>query len=313
MLDKLKIGSALLNDVEGGYVPQADNTSSSVVAHRIWKTGEPTISMLGVGCARAGSIRNYTPASEIKSMISMALDHGINVIDTANIYGQGDSERLIGQAVKHRQDDAFLITKIGFKFAGSSPLIAHLKPLLRAAAKYSNRFEKRLSQTRDAVISQDFSPHQLLSDLEGSLQRLDVEVIDGLMLHNPPISVIEDPYVVETLRSFKSAGKVKHFGVSVDTLDEAVRALHINGLELLQVDIDTARELATHPVSTLIREREIAIFARQVLRPPSLQPDQPSLDIHEALPRAFVISNVTSAIVGFSSRKHLQAAIDAVS
>jgi aryl-alcohol dehydrogenase-like predicted oxidoreductase len=286
--------------------------ANSGVSHRTWKAGEKSVSLLGIGCARAGSIRNFTPVSEIRNMLSMALDHGVNVIDTANIYGQGDSERIVGRAIKGRRNDAFLVTKIGFTFGGSSRLVTGLKPLLRVAAKYSNLFDKKLTQTRDNVISQDFSPHQLSLDLEGSLKRLDVEVIDCLMLHSPPKSVLEDGAVAECLRRFKSDGKIKHFGASVETLGEARSALNIEGLELLQIDVDTARKLATGQDSKTIARKNIALHVREVLKPHGAGSAKPVLNVVEALPNALAISNVTSAIVGLSSRKHLQSAIDAI-
>ncbi len=277
-----------------------------------WKPGEGLMSPLGVGCARAGSIRNFTPVSEIRNMLSMALDHGVNVIDTANIYGQGDSERIVGHAIKGRLDDAFIVTKIGFRFGGSSRLVTGLKPLLRIAAKYSGQFDKKLAQTRDTVISQDFSPDQLSLDLEGSLQRLGVEVIDGLLLHSPPISVLEDEAVAERLRSFKISGKIRHFGASVDTIAEARSALKVDGLEILQVDMGTARELSHGPEASTIAKHNIALHVREILKPHGTRPSIGTPDIAEALPNALAIKNVTTAIIGLSSCKHLQAAIDAI-
>lgn len=243
----------------------------------------------------------------------MALDHGVNVIDTANIYGQGDSERIIGQAVKGRRDEAFIITKIGYNFSGGSRLFSGLKPVLRLAASCSSIVDSRLGRARDEMISQDFSPESLARDLEGSLRRLNVEVVDGILLHDPDTRALQDEATAGFLRDAKRQGRVRHFGVSVGNVEAAVKALEIADLELLQVDIETARGLAAHPAASVIRERGVALFVRQLLRPPSLGPDEESLRIQNALPGALSVSNVTSAIVGLSTREHLQQAIDAVS
>lgn len=315
MLDTLKQAPAMgigTSTAKGESISH-DQARMPAVPHRDWSTSAASLSVLGIGCARAGSMRNQTPVSEIGNMLAMAFDHGVNVVDTANIYGQGDSERIIARAVKGRRDQAFIVTKIGYSYGNGSALFRLAKPFLRQAVRHSKSFSARLGQARDAVINQNFSPEQLARDLDGSLGRLDLDTVDGLLLHDPSTAVLKDEAVVEFLNTAKRQGKVRHFGASVGTLEEAVSALAMPGAELLQVDVPTAQQLSVHPASGLIREKGIALFVREVLRPKGAERLTPPVNIERALTKAMIVSNVTTAIVGISSRAHLQQAIDAVS
>ncbi|HDO51372.1 MAG TPA: aldo/keto reductase [Rhizobiales bacterium] len=307
--------SALISKTDAGAPARpAESAGGDLrVPQSRWRERAAALSALGIGCARMGSIRNHTPVSEIRRTLAAALDHGVNVIDTAGIYAQGDSERIIGEAIAERRDQAFVITKIGFSHGSHSRLVTRLKPVLRLVSRYSRAFDAKLDRARDAVQSQNFSPGYLMDALDGSLRRLGLNEVDGLLLHSPSGQVLEDDRVAEFLARAKRQGKVKHFGASVETLPEARAALDMEGLELLQVDIDTARDLASGPACKIIGQRRIAVFARQVLRPPGLAPDAAAPAIGEALPAALAVPNVRCAIVGLSSRKHLLAAIKAIS
>ncbi len=315
MLEKVKhspSATGVIRVTKNGEV-RATPDSGPVVPQRRWHGEAERISVLGIGCARMGSIRNFTPVSEIKRMLEMALDHGVNVFDTADIYGQGDAERILGSVIKRRRDDAFLITKIGFSFDGGSQLVSRLKPLLRMAAKHSQGFNSKLETTRDAVISQDFSIERLTKALDGCLKRLGVDAIDGLLLHSPPTGVLQDERIAEFLRTAKQQGKIKHFGAAVETVDGIKAALEIEGLELLQADVQSTCDFAADTMIKGVRDLNIAFFVRELLRSHGESANGSVRPINQALPAALNIPNVTCAIIGLSSRKHLQAAIDAVS
>ena len=92
---------------------------------------ERRISRLGLGCSRIGSFNNPLSDRDALRLVQSALDMGVRVLDTANVYGQGDSERVIGRALKGRRDDAFVVTKCGMSFSPRMRLLLPLKPLLR--------------------------------------------------------------------------------------------------------------------------------------------------------------------------------------
>lgn len=276
------------------------------VPRRAWHRGAPDLSVLGVGCGRAGSLNNLTPVAEIRRTLAKALDYGINLFDTADIYGQGDSERMIAAVLRGRQDKAFVITKVGMAFSNRARLAALLKPALRLGVRYSSSLRKVFLKARDGAVSQDFRPERLKEAVEGCLRRLERERLDALLLHDPPVSVLQDPAIGDFLKSLRQAGKVAYYGASVGSMQEVEAALTIDGLSLLQVDRTLAAALAVNPVGQAVRQRRIGLVVRQVLRP-GLEPAAASIRSVLDLP------GVTSAAVGMSTRAHLDDAVKGAS
>src|ERR1700730_5297768 len=92
------------------------------------------LSVLGLGCSRIGSFSNPTPLEQIQRTLERALDLGITVFDTADVYGQGDSERVLGRFLKSRRDRAFVISKVGKTISAKMRMMRPFKPFLRAFA-----------------------------------------------------------------------------------------------------------------------------------------------------------------------------------
>jgi aryl-alcohol dehydrogenase-like predicted oxidoreductase len=276
-----------------------------------WRAGVGALSELGIGCSRAGSISNPAPISEIKRTLSAALDLGVNVFDTANIYGGGESERMIGGVVKGRKDKVFVVTKIGFKFSESAKLARYMKFVLRPAVRNSSTLQRALLRGRDASLSQDFSPAGLQTALEGSLQRLGMEP-GGLLLHDPSAETLRKDEVIDFLNRAKTQGKVRHFGASVNTLEALAAALEIDGLELLQTDMTLARKIASLPNGEAVSNGSVALLIRQILRPPGMTQEQKTKSPKRAIAEALALPGAASAIIGISTRKHLDSAVDAL-
>jgi len=283
------------------------------VPKRSWHPNFEPLSVIGIGCGRAGSISNRTPVHEIKRMLAQALDHGINVIDTANVYGGGDSERIIGEVVKTRPHKAFIVTKIGLEFSEGTKFTALVKPLLRLAVRKSSGLRRALLRERSRMISQNFEPSNLSAALEGSLRRLSSAPIGGLLLHDPPPEVLANDEVIGMLAKAKSDGKIRHFGASVDSPEALEAALKVDGLEILQLSMDLAAKLNSGAAAKRLADSPIAILVRQILRPSGSAVDQNPRLPCQAIPEALAIPNVTSAVIGLSSSKHLEAAIKAIS
>ncbi len=89
------------------------------------------VSRLGLGCSQVGSFGNPASLAQSRALIRQALDLGVNHFDTADIYGQGDSERAIGQAIQGRRGEAFVVTKFGKRFSAKMRLLRPLKPLIK--------------------------------------------------------------------------------------------------------------------------------------------------------------------------------------
>jgi aryl-alcohol dehydrogenase-like predicted oxidoreductase len=261
--------------------------------------------VLGLGCSRIGSLGNTVPMRDIRALLERALDLGVNLLDTADIYGQGDSEREIGRLLAGRRDRAFVVTKVGKRFSRKMRLMRPLKPLLKPLLAKATSAKGAVVGQRDANLATDFSPRHIIAAAEDSLRRLNFDSVDALLLHSPPATDIT-PDVGEALATLKRAGKVRHVGISCDDLPALKAALEIPGVELLELPLDVIDAAIETRLSDVIRKRSIGVLAREVIR---LQPGVPATT---ALQQAASRACVTSVILGTSSVRHLEEAVAAL-
>ena len=258
--------------------------------------------VLGLGCSRIGSFGNSASLRDIRALLERSLDLGVNLLDTADIYGQGDSEREIGRLLAGRRDKAFVVTKVGKRFSRRMQLMRPLKPLLKPLLAMA---KSAVVGQRDANLATDFSPEHVTAAAEASLRRLNFDSVDALLLHSPPAAEIT-PAVGEALAGLKKAGKVRHFGISCDDLPALKAALEIPGVELLELPLDVIDQAIEMRLTDVIRKRSIGVLAREVIR---LQPGIPPA---KALRLAAARATVTSVILGTSSVRHLEEAVAAL-
>lgn len=261
--------------------------------------------VLGLGCSRIGSLGNPVPMRDIRALLERALDLGVNLFDTADIYGQGDSEREIGTLLKGRRGRGFVVTKVGKRFSRKMRLLRPLKPLLKPLLGRAEQAKSAVVGRRDANLAADFSPGHVVAAAEASLRRLGFEQVDALLLHSPPAADIT-PAVGEALAGLKKAGKIAHFGVSCDDLPALQAALQIPGVELLELPLDVIDRAIEAKLSDTIRKRSIGVLAREVIRM------QPGAAPAKALQRAASRACVTSVVLGTSSVRHLEEAAAAL-
>src|ERR1700683_5410352 len=151
---------------------------------RTVKLGELSVSAQGLGCMGMSEWYGATDWDESVATIKRALDEGVTFIDTADIYGAGHNEVLVGRAIAHRRDEVQLATKFGIDRSGGD---AHR--IIRGEHDYVKRA------------------------CETSLTRLGVEVIDLDYLHRPPQTAeIEEP--VGAMAELVAEGKVRYLGLS---------------------------------------------------------------------------------------------------
>lgn len=129
-----------------------------------------------------------------------AIDSGVNFIDTADVYGDGRSERLVARLRRERPGET-----------------------IHVATKAGRRLPE---QTRSG-----YSRENLTAWIDRSLRNLEVDAIDLLQLHCPPSSVFSDPAVYAVLDDLVTAGKLRHYGVSVERVDEALGAITHPGVK----------------------------------------------------------------------------------
>jgi len=193
------------------------------------------ISELGFGSWAIGG-NSYGDVSDPESLAALqwALDSGINFFDTADIYGKGHSESLIGRAFHDRRDKVVIATKAGWDFNHGS-------------------------------IRANFDRSYLLFALEDSLQRLKSNYVDIFQLHNPPVELARDHELLEELRKWRKAGKIRFFGVSVHGPEEAMAWISQTDVQSVQIAFHLLDQRAYPDCFELAKEKGCGIIAREPL------------------------------------------------
>ena len=263
------------------------------------------LSAVGLGCSRVGSFSNPLSGSEVRRLLAAAFDSGVSVFDTADVYGQGDSERELGRFLSgHRRDAAFVVTKGGKLFSTKMRLMRPFKPLLKPLLSRGGR--SAVTARRTDEISSDFSPSQIVRAVEGSLRRLRADTLDGFLLHSPPASVVAGASIWEAIVRLKQAGKITTFGVSCDTKEVLAQSLKVPGLSLLELPYDVLSVMDADVAGEIAR-RKILVLAREVIR------FQPNIAPETAIANAASMPMVSTVIVGTSKIQNLRTAVAATS
>ncbi len=169
---------------------------------------DKAVSAIGLGCASLGS---RAGRRESLNIIDAACDAGINLFDTAPLYGEGDSESILGTALRGRRDKVVISTKVGWFPSQTLALLSNFKQvvrlLLRALPQERSSKLQRLAQgfirTNNRV---DLSPHAILQSVDSSLKRLRTDYVAFLLLHQMPKSD-EIEVAVAALKALVQEGK----------------------------------------------------------------------------------------------------------
>jgi aryl-alcohol dehydrogenase-like predicted oxidoreductase len=190
-----------------------------------WKVSEISFGAWAIG----GSWGSVDDAESLKAL-NEAIDCGVNFIDTADGYGDGHSEKLIAQLKKARKEDIIVATKIGRR----------LNP-----------------HTADG-----YNRENLTAFVERSLKNLDVEALDLVQLHCPPTPVYYRPEVFGVLDDLVSAGKIKYYGVSVEKVEEALKAIEYPNVQTVQIIFNMFRLRPAGLFFAEAKRRKVGILAR---------------------------------------------------
>ena len=194
------------------------------------------ISSIGLGTMVHAGHFGPMKDSESLSAIEAAIELGVNFIDTSDAYGAGYSETLLGHAIKGRRDQVIIATKGGNVMVGPDR-------------------GKR-----------NFDPTYINRVMDESLQRLQIDTIDLYQLHNPTVDVIERGAVWEVLERAKQAGKIRHYGVSINTIEEGIAAVKDSRAETIQVEYNLLAQEPAEKIFPMAHQANIGIIARVPLR-----------------------------------------------
>ncbi|MDJ0387766.1 aldo/keto reductase [Roseomonas sp. E05] len=264
-------------------------------------------SAIGLGCSRLGSTLSGCTGAAAEGLVRHALDAGVSLFDTADIYGQGESERLIGAALRGRRAEALIVTKAGQRFTPAQRLAALAKAPLRQLARRLPGLKDAIASRRAAPLPRDYSPAHLQRAIEGSLRRLQVERIDLFLLHSPTAAVVEQGEAGALLGRLVQQGKLGAWGVSCDDAECARAALRLPAVAALQIPLEVAEGMrpelaaaATQGVGLMLRE----IFAG---RPATAAAREGAIQAALTFPQALALVGTTSALhldetLGFAQR-----------
>ncbi len=188
------------------------------------------VSEISFGAWAIGGTWGQVDDAESMRALHAAVDAGMNFVDTADVYGDGRSERLVGRLLKERREPIVVATKAGRRLQPHSADGYHLA--------------------------------NLRSFVERSLQNLGTEAIDLLQLHCPPPSVYGKPEVFEALDTLVREGKVRFYGVSVETVNEAKVALRFSKVQSLQIIFNMFRLKPAEELFALASQAGVGILAR---------------------------------------------------
>jgi aryl-alcohol dehydrogenase-like predicted oxidoreductase len=194
------------------------------------RTGR-AVSEIGFGAWAIGASWGQVDDTAAKQALHAALDAGVTFIDTADVYGDGHSEQLIAGVLKER--------------GGEKPYVA---------TKAGRRLPK---QTVDG-----YTLENLTGWIDRSLRNLAVDRLDLVQLHCPPTDLYYHPQVFETLDKLKSQGKIRDYGVSVERVEEALKAIEFPGVVSVQIIFNIFRQRPADLFFEQARKREIAVIAR---------------------------------------------------
>lgn len=165
-----------------------------------------------------------------EKILNTAIDSGINFFDTADIYNNGKSESVIGKVLRSRSEKVYLATKCGQKLQPHT----HKNYTAKALRKF----------------------------VEDSLKNTGIDCLDLIQLHCPPVEVYYRPEVFRIFDDLKAEGKISHFGVSVQKIEEALKAIEYENVETVQIVFNMFRQRPLDLFFKRAKEKNTGIIAR---------------------------------------------------
>jgi aryl-alcohol dehydrogenase-like predicted oxidoreductase len=190
-----------------------------------WKVSEISFGAWAIGGAW-GEVEDR----ESLAALHRAIDLGVNFVDTADVYGDGRSERLIARLRKERRETFYVATKAG----------------------------RRLSPH----TAEGYNRTNLTRFVEDSLCNLETDCLDLVQLHCPPVEVLYRPEVFGVLDDLASAGKIRYYGVSVEKVEEALKAIEYPHVQTIQIIFNAFRHRPAELFFHEARRRRTGILAR---------------------------------------------------
>jgi aryl-alcohol dehydrogenase-like predicted oxidoreductase len=190
-----------------------------------------TVSDIGFGAWQIGGSWGEVSEADGRAALNAALDAGMTFIDTADVYGDGRSEKIIADVLKAR--------------GGARPMVA-------------SKAGRRLNPH----VADGYTKANIEAFIDRSLKNLEIDSLDLVQLHCPPAEVYYRPEMFEGLEEIRNAGKIKHYGVSVEKVEEALKAIEYPGVVSVQIIFNMFRQRAAGLFFQEAKRRNVAVIAR---------------------------------------------------
>jgi aryl-alcohol dehydrogenase-like predicted oxidoreductase len=197
---------------------------------RIFGNTGRTVGEVGLGTWQLGAGWGDVTEETALATLRAAYEAGTTFFDTADVYGMGRAETIIGKFLRETRAPVYVATKLGRFSPPGWPA--------------------------------NFTREGIRQHTEASLQRLGVDVLDLTQLHCVPFEVLKQGEVFEHLRELKREGKIRDFGVSVETMAEAVHCVRQEGVAALQIIFNLFRQKPIAELFTEAKQREVALLVR---------------------------------------------------
>jgi aryl-alcohol dehydrogenase-like predicted oxidoreductase len=189
------------------------------------------VSEIGFGAWAIGADWGSVDDATAMAALHAAVDAGVNFIDTSDVYGDGRSERFVARLVRERSDvDLVVATKVG----------------------------RRL----DPHTADGYTGANIERFIDRSLTNLRVDTLNLVQLHCPPTDVYYQPDLFEALDGLRDKGKVRHYGVSVERVEEAMKAIEYPGVEMVQIIFNMFRQRPAERFFDLAQSANVGIIVR---------------------------------------------------
>jgi aryl-alcohol dehydrogenase-like predicted oxidoreductase len=188
------------------------------------------VSTVSFGAWAIGGSWGSVDDKDSLAALHRSIDLGVNFIDTADVYGDGHSELLVAQLRKERKETIYVATKVGRRLDSRSP--------------------------------ESYSRINLTAFVERSLKNLNTDAIDLLQLHCPPTQVYYMPETFGVLDDLVQAGKVRHYGVSVEKVEEALKAIEYPNVQTVQIVFNIFRQRPSELFFSEAVRRKVGTLAR---------------------------------------------------
>ncbi len=188
------------------------------------------VSEISFGSWAIGGAWGDVDDRESLAALHRAVDLGVNFFDTADVYGDGRSERLLARLKRERSEEIIVATKAG----------------------------RRL----EPHVASGYTRENLSAFIDRSLQNLETDTPDLLQLHCPPTEVYYNPQLFEALDDFVKEGKIRYYGVSVEKVEEALKAIEYPGVQTVQIIFNIFRQRPAELFFSEAKRRKVGILAR---------------------------------------------------